>query len=161
MVPELLAISLLPFGAVGFGVTGRFDFTFQPDLTLQVYAQPFISAGRYGDFKEVADPQAERYSDRYAPVPVSRSQGEYLMDLDGDGGMEAFRDPDFNFKQFRSTVVLRWEYRPGSLLYLVWSQGRNHYGGEGSFDLRANMDTLFRQDAENVFMLKVSYWIAP
>jgi hypothetical protein len=144
-----------------FGVTGRFDFTFQPDLTLQVYAQPFISAGSYEDFKQVNEPRAEPYSERYSSVPVSRSGDEYLADLNGDGVSESFRDPDFNFKQFRSTLVLRWEYRPGSLIYLVWSQGRDHYGMDGSFDLGENMDTLFQQEAENVFMLKMSYWIAP
>jgi hypothetical protein len=144
-----------------FGLTGRFDYTFKPDLTLQLYAQPFISAGIYQDFKQVNDPLAESYSDRYAPVEVTRSDDHYLMDLDGDGESESFRVPDFNFKQFRSTVVLRWEYRPGSLLYLVWSQGRDHYDMNGDFNLGNNMETLFRQNAENVFMLKMSYWIAP
>ncbi|MBT8398662.1 MAG: hypothetical protein HKO65_12100, partial [Gemmatimonadetes bacterium] len=82
-------------------------------------------------------------------------------DLNGDGTPESFRNPDFNFQQFRSTAVLRWEYRPGSQLYLVWSQGRNNGTQEGELRLRQDFDDLFSQPAENVFMLKVSYWITP
>lgn len=143
------------------GLTGRFDFTFKPDLTLQVYAQPFVSAGTFGAFKEVADPRAEKLESRFSPVAAALDGSTYLADLDGDGDPETFTNPDFNFKQFRSTMVLRWEYRPGSLLYLVWSQGRNHSIRNGSFHFRDDLGTLFGQDAENVFMLKLSYWITP
>jgi hypothetical protein len=144
-----------------FGLTGRLDFTFKPDLTLQVYGQPFVSAAHYREFKRVDSPGAERYGDRFSPVIVSDQGDEYHFDLDGDGSAETLENPDFNFKQFRSTVVLRWEYRPGSLLYLVWSQGRDHFAHSGDFHLGESMESLFRQDAENVFMLKMSYWIAP
>ncbi len=143
------------------GLTGRFNFTFMPDLTLQVYAQPFISSGTYTDFKEVASPRAERFQDRYRSLAAEAADGEYRVDLDGDGDPESFENPDFNFKQFRSTTVLRWEYRPGSLLYLVWSQGRDHSAETGVFDVGGNLRTLFDQRSENVFMLKVSYWITP
>lgn len=143
------------------GITGRFDFTFKPDLTLQVYAQPFVSAGTYGRFREVADPRARSLQDRFAAVSTSLDGDAYTTDLNGDGVRKSFTDPDFNVQQFRSTVVLRWEYRPGSLLYLVWSQGRDHYVRDGSFQFGENLGTLFRQNAENVFMLKVSYWITP
>jgi len=143
------------------GLTGRFDFTFKPDLTLQIYGQPFVSTGTYGDFKEVANPRGRTLAQRFAAVPVNATGSGYEADLDGDGVAESFGNPDFNFKQFRSTMVLRWEYRPGSLLYLVWSQGRDHATGEGAFRFMDDMDTLFRQDAENVFMLKLSYWITP
>jgi hypothetical protein len=143
------------------GVTGRFDFTFKPELTLQFYAQPFISAGSYGDFKQVNDPRAKRFQDRYDLLEASLVDGSYRVDLDGDGGTESFENPDFNFQQFRSTVVLRWEYRPGSLLYLVWSQGRDNFTGNGAFNFGSDLSDLFNQDAENVFMLKLSYWITP
>lgn len=143
------------------GLTGRFDFTFMPDLTLQLYAQPFISAGRYRDYKEIADPRARALEDRYSPLFPTLEGESYSIDLDGDLTSETFTNPDFNFKQFRSTLVLRWEYKPGSLLYMVWSQGRNHSVRDGSFRFGNDLDTLFRQDAENVFMLKASYWITP
>ncbi len=143
------------------GLTGRFDFTFDPDLTLQLYAQPFISAGEYQDFKQVADPRTGRHKDRFSALDPTRAEGAYWVDLDGDGTTESFSDPNFNFQQFRSTVVLRWEYRPGSLLYLVWSQGRDYSNQTGRLALEEDLGNLFSQDAENVFLLKVSYWITP
>ncbi len=143
------------------GLTGRMDLTFSPDLTLQLYAQPFVSAGEYSAFQQVADPRARSYHDRFSPVEVALVNGEYRADLNGDGTAERFRNPDFNVRQFRSTAVLRWEYRPGSLLYLVWSQGRNHFSRDGRFQVTESLGDLFRQDAENVLMLKVSYWISP
>jgi hypothetical protein len=143
------------------GLTGRMDLTFLPDLTLQLYAQPFVSAGKYTDFKQVADPRARSYQDRFDPVEATLVNGEYQADLTGDGVVKRFRNPDFNVRQFRSTAVLRWEYRPGSLLYLVWSQGRNHFTQDPRFQIGESLGDLFRQDAENVLMLKVSYWISP
>lgn len=143
------------------GLTGRFDFTFKPDLTLQLYAQPFVGAGAYNEFKEVADPRADKLGDRYSLLEPTLADGRYYLDLNGDGALESFRDPDFNFQQFRSTLVLRWEYRPGSLLYLVWSQGRNNDTPNGRLALGESLDQLFGQNPENVFMLKMSYWITP
>ena len=143
------------------GLTGRFDFTFKPDLTLQLYAQPFLSAGAYDDFKQVAEPRAELYRDRYSHLDPVLTDDGYVVDMDGNGTMESFENPDFNFQQFRSTVVLRWEYRPGSLLYLVWSQGRNHLTPDGGLSLGDDLGNLFGQSAENVFMLKLSYWFTP
>jgi hypothetical protein len=120
-----------------------------------------VSAGRYTEFKQVVEPRASDYSDRLDPLVYRSSDDRYWSDLNGDGTEESFSDPDFNVQQFRSNVVLRWEYRPGSLLYLVWSQGRNRSIRDGRFNFEENLGDLFRQDAENVFMLKVSYWITP
>lgn len=142
------------------GVTVRADWTFSPTLSLQMYAQPFVSAGRYGEFKRVDDARAEEYEHRFAPVPVRGVEdGRVTADIDGDGAAESFRDPDFNFKQFRSNVVLRWEYTPGSTLFAVWSQGRNHFETDGTFAFARNLGTLLDQQGDNVFMLKLSYWI--
>ncbi|MFC1791791.1 DUF5916 domain-containing protein, partial [Gemmatimonadota bacterium] len=143
------------------GLTGRLDFTFTPDLTLQVYAQPFVAAGAYSQFKQLGDPRAKRYEDRFVGVGASLDDGSLLVDLDGDGETESFGNPDFNFKQFRSTMVLRWEYRPGSLLYVVWSQGRDHSGEMGQLNFGESLGDLFSQPGENVFMVKLSYWITP
>ncbi len=143
------------------GVTGRFDVTFTPNLSLQLYAQPYVSAGDYAEFKRVADPVAEEYRNRFQLLDYTPVNGHFEADVNGDGFPETIRNPDFNFKQFRSNAVLRWEYRPGSILYLVWSQGRNHYLQDGTFGLGDDLGTLFRQDAENVFMIKLSYWLNP
>lgn len=142
------------------GLTARVDYAFTPTLSLQVYAQPFVSAGTYSNFKRVADPVAAKYEDRFALVDTDIIDGTVHADLNGDGLDEAFRAPDFNFKQFRSNMVLRWEYRPGSTLFLVWSQGRDHYRSTGQFDFQDDMDQLFSVAPQNVFMIKASYWFS-
>lgn len=143
------------------GVTARVDFAFTPTLSLQLYAQPFVSAGAYDDFKQVADPLADQYEGRFTGVPASATDDGYEADLDGNGSLESFRNPDFNVSQFRSNAVLRWEYRPGSALFLVWSQGRDTFAPDGSFDLGRDMRDLFRSSAGDVFLVKFSYWMSP
>jgi hypothetical protein len=142
------------------GVTTRVDYAFTPTLSLQVYAQPFVSAGRYSEFKRVDDPKAERYDDRFESLAYSRADDAVTLDVDADGVAEVFRDPDFNFKQFRSNTVLRWEYMPGSALFLVWSQGRDHFLGNGDCDFQEDVRDLFGVAPENVFMVKLSYWMS-
>jgi len=143
------------------GLTGRMDFSFTPTLSLQLYAQPFVSAGAYSEFKSVADPGAARYGDRYAALAARPTEDGYAVDVDGDGTEETFEDPAFNEKQFRSNAVLRWEYQPGSTLFLVWSQARDHSGTTGGFHLDRDLGDLFGTPSENVLMLKVSYWLTP
>ena len=148
-------------------MTTRLNYTFTPDLSLQLYAQPFISAGDYSDFKRVLDPRADAFGDRVELLEGDRIvrtvDGEdvtYAADLDGDGVADhEFGDPSFNFKQLRSNVVLRWEYRPGSSLFLVWSQGRTDSGENGVFRFRNDVNDLLGAEGTNVLMIKVSYWL--
>lgn len=126
-------------------LTWRGDFTFTPDLTLQLYAQPFVSKGTYSNVRELADPRAAAYSDRYQ--------------LYGDPAV-AGNPGGFNFKQFRSNVVLRWEYLPGSTLFLVWAQGRGASDPtEGTRSITGDFGDLFRRRADNTFLMKASYWM--
>jgi len=84
----------------------------------------------------------------------------YSVDVDGDGQADfSYGRPDFNFKEFRSNTVLRWEYRPGSTLYVVWSQGRDDFLPEGTLRLGRDVHRLFATDATNVVLVKVSYWL--
>jgi hypothetical protein len=84
--------------------------------------------------------------------------GQYTVDENGDGvGDYAFGRPDFNFRQFRSNLVLRWEYVPGSALYVVWSQGRTGYLPDGSFEYGRDVQGLFDTHPQNVFLVKFSY----
>ncbi len=144
----------------------RLDYCATPNLTLQYYGAPFISAGRYRDFKRVTDPRADRYADRshlFTTDEISRDAtgGEYAVDEDGDGTPDyAFGDPDFNVREFRSNLVVRWEYAPGSTLFLVWSQGRSSLGGTGAFDLRGDMDGLFATHPDDVFLVKFNKWLS-
>jgi hypothetical protein len=142
------------------GLVARVDYAFSPTLSLQVYAEPFVSAGRYSDFKRVADPRAARYADRFELLTTREADGVIYTDVDGNGTEESFDNPDFNFKQFRSNTVLRWEYRPGSTLFVVWSQGRNDFIENGAFDFSGNVRTLFDVHPRNVFMIKASYWLS-
>lgn len=142
------------------GLTTRVDFAFTPTLSLQLYAQPFVSAGTYDDFKQIADPVAGQYSDRFSAVTPNAAGAGYAADLDGDGSDESFRNPDFRFSQFRSNAVLRWEYRPGSTLFLVWSQGRDRFSPNGSFDFGRDVGNLFDITPDNIFLIKFSYWMS-
>ena len=144
------------------GATVRADMAFSPTLSLQLFAQPFVSAGAFQSFRRVADPQADRYADRFAPLAVSRlKDGGLRADLDGDGLPERYDDPDFNFRRLRTNLVLRWEYLSGSTLYVVWSQGREDVVADGTFRLGRDLDGLFRARADDAFMVKLSYWWTP
>jgi hypothetical protein len=153
-------------------VTTRLDWTFTPNLSLQLYAQPYISSGDYQAFSEVVAPKADAYGDRfelleedrlsYEPPTQPNAPGTYHVDLNRDGTTDfSFADPDFNFKQLRSTVVLRWEYMPGSTLFFVWSQGRTSYDFDGSFRPSRDFRTLFGAPGDNIFSIKVNYYINP
>jgi len=122
-------------------LTARLDFTATPTLSLQVYASPFITSGQYTDWRELNDPRAANYADRYKPYTAG-----------GDPG-------NFNFKQFRSNTVIRWEYLPGSTLFLVWAQGREQDGVDaGTFAISRDANNLFRVRPDNTFLVKSSYW---
>ena len=142
-------------------MTLRTDVALTPTLSLQLYAQPFVSSGSFEDFKRVADPRARRYGDRFQGVEAELVDGSYRADLNGDGELESFRNPEFSSMQFRSNAVLRWEYRPGSTAYLVWSQARTGFEPDGEFQVGRRLDDLFSAPAENVLMVKVSYWFNP
>jgi len=85
----------------------------------------------------------------------------YNVDEDIDGTTDySFSKPNYNFGQFRSNLVLRWEYLPGSALYLVWSQGRTDSSSLGEFDFNQNVGDLFGIYPHDIFLLKFSYRIA-
>ena len=138
----------------------RLNWIFTPKLTLQLYLQPFIAGGKYDKFKELARPKKYEYNVfGDAPSTITCADGLYIVDPDGAGAAEAFSfwNPDFNFKSLRGTIVLRWEYLPGSLLYAVWTQNRADYGNPGDFQLRRDLGDLLTAPGDNIFLLKISY----
>jgi hypothetical protein len=144
------------------GLTIRLNYSLSPDLSIQLYAMPFLSAGKYADFKRITDPRAREHDQRYVLLGPALSSdadgGVYLVDENGDGRTDySFDNPDFNFRQFRANLVVRWEYTPGSTLYLVWSQGRTGSLLDGSFDLGRDLGGLFDIHPENIFLVKFSY----
>ena len=138
----------------------RLNWTFTPRLSLQAYLQPFIAVGAYDRFKELAKPRAYAYNIfGDGASTVVQAGGRTTIDPDGEGPAPAFAfgNPDFNMKSLRGTVVLRWEYKPGSLLYFVWTQNRAAYSNPGTLNLRRDMADLLTAPGDNIFMLKVSY----
>ena len=144
----------------------RLNWIFTPHLSLQMFAQPLISSGEYTRFKRLARPSSydyEPYGTGATTVTERKlSGGSVEYDVDGDGPGPAptytFRNPDFNFRSIRGNAVLRWEYRPGSTLYLVWTQSRSDYEPVGEFQLRRSLDRLSTARPDNIFLLKFSYW---
>jgi hypothetical protein len=127
-------------------VTARLNYTFTPNLSLQTYASPFVSKGTYSNVRQVsATPRADNYDDRYT----------------------AYNDPSvtsnpggFNFKALQSNVVLRWEYNPGSTLFVVWNQGRQGFNNiEGDRAFSGDMRDLMKLHPANTFLIKASYWL--
>lgn len=126
-------------------LTLRMDYVLSPELTIQYYGSPFISSVDYSDPKVITDPKADNFEDRF-----NRDLSFTNEDFENDR--------DFSFRQFRSNLVLRWEYRPGSLIFLVWNQGRTGIdGGNGEFDLGTDINALINVKPENVFLVKFSY----
>jgi hypothetical protein len=146
--------------------TFRLNYTFSPELSIEYYGQPFISAGKYTNFKKITTTDADKFSDRYYnfssnEISYSTVGNTYSIDENGNGSaIYSFSNPDFNFRQFRSNLVVRWEYSPGSTVFLVWSQGRTSYDSNGIFKYGSDMKDLFGINPHNVFLIKFSYWFS-
>ena len=138
----------------------RLNWIFTPKLSLQVYLQPFIAVGKYDRFKQLNRPRAYDYL-VYGEngSTIVDEDGRYVVDPDGEGPASSFEifKPDFNYKSMRGTAVLRWEYRPGSLLYLVWTQNRADFSNPGNLSLWRDLGDLFTAPGDNIFLVKFSY----
>ena len=121
----------------------RFSFTATPNLSLQFYGEPFVTTGEYSNVRELDSPRASRYANRFKPYALG----------DDPGG--------FNEKEFHSNMVLRWEYRPGSSIFLVWSQGRLQDDRHlGNFAPGRDYGDLFSARPDNTLLIKASYWFS-
>lgn len=149
-----------------FSSTLRLTYCLTPDLTIQYYGQPFISAGTYSHFKRVLHPRASNYRDRYknytgAEIQYDVNNDTYLIDEEKDSETDyEMRNPDFKALQFRSNFVLRWEYNPGSTFYIIWSQNRSSSGIDELFRFRRDFRNLFDTYPHDIFMVKWSHWFS-
>lgn len=145
-----------------FSASIRVNWTFTPNLSLQLYAQPLASRGEFTNFKELAEPRTYDFN-RYGEgnSTIEKIDGEYIVDPDGDGPAApfAFEDPDFHIRSLRFNAVLRWEYMPGSTLYLVWTQSRFDDQYQDDFQINKAMTSLMDQAADNILMIKMNYWM--
>ncbi|MEP6731092.1 MAG: DUF5916 domain-containing protein [bacterium] len=126
--------------------TVRLNYTFTPSVSLQLYTQPFVSKGNYSNVRQLsATPRANNYDDRLAVY---------------DNGSVTSNPGGFNFKEFQSNVVFRWEYEAGSSIFLVWNQGRQGFANtEGADNFRGDVSDLLRLHPANTFLVKMSYWL--
>ena len=138
----------------------RLNWIFSPKISLQAFLQPLIAVGAYSEFKELARPAT--YSFNYYGrngSTIFRDGNGYTVDPDGAGPAAGFNfdDPDFNFKSLRGTVVFRWEFRPGSTFYFVWTQNRQDFANPGELDFGRDLGDLISAKGDNIFMLKATY----
>lgn len=141
--------------------TFRINYTLNPDLTIQYYGQPFIARGKYSNFKYVNNPIAKNLKDRVTSFndnQISFEDDDYHVDEDLDGTTDySFDDPNFAFVQFRSNLVVRWEYIAGSEIFFVWSQGITAFGqANNDFDTIVD-NQIFGQKPQNTFLIKATY----
>lgn len=146
-------------------MTFRANLTFTPTLSLQVYAEPFVSAGAYDRYKRVDDPRSASFDDRFQVYTDDQllvdPDGNTAVDLNGDGNADIdIGNPDFTVLSFRSNVVLRWEYLLGSTLFLVWQHGRSGFEDDGSFRLGSQLDELWHAPSTNTLLVKINYWLS-
>lgn len=123
-------------------VTLRMNYTITPMLSLESYLQPFVSTGAYTDWRALDDGASRDRAARFRPYT---SRGA---------------PTGFQFGQLRTNNVVRWEYRPGSVLFFVWTQGRdaNDQSTDG-FDVTRGYNAIFSRRPDNVFLIKASYWL--
>jgi hypothetical protein len=157
---------------VGFEV--RADYTLSPALSFQLYAQPLLSAGDYTAYRQLRGPSSYGFVDftRGSATSVNGTvacvggtmcrdaAGDQHVDFDGDGRVDyRFADRDFNVRSLVGNAVLRWEYRPGSTIFLVWQRQQEEEVVLGDFDFGRDLDALWGSPAHNRFIVKVNYWL--
>jgi hypothetical protein len=144
------------------GLTFKIDLIISPDISLQYYGSPFASVGEFTDFKNVTNPRDGQYSNRFELISDITLDGDnYQVDENHDDLTDyTFSNPDFNFYQFRSNLVFRWEYRPGSQLFFVWSNDKTEYLNPGSYGLNHMAKGISGASPNNIFLIKLNYWFS-
>lgn len=143
-----------------YSLSLRLTYVITPNLSIQYWGQPFAASGRYSDFKKITNASAAEYRDRFVPLSTSLNEESEQIDIDdnNDGLIDySIDNPNFNFTQFLSNMVIRWEYIPGSTLFLVWTQSRSDEPtiNDHSFDHLFN--STFNKYPNNVFLVKYTY----
>lgn len=142
----------------------RLNYNITPDLTIQYWGQPFLAAMDYSEFKVITNPRAAEFADRFhlyteSELTYYEDDNYFSVDENGDD-IEDYRfdNPDYNFDEFLSNLVLRWEFRPGSTVYLVWSQTRHYSDHTGAFSFDQNISNLYTSETpHDIFLVKLTY----
>lgn len=144
------------------GITLRLSLNITPEFSIQYYGSPFISTGTYSQFKYITNPGADVYNERFIIYdnPVL-TDGYYLLDENHDSNPDySIANPDFNFHQFRSNFVAKWEYRLGSYIYFVWSSERTGNSSSSNATLKESYKELRSIFPKNIFLIKFNYWFS-
>lgn len=142
----------------------RLNWTFTPQLTLQLFVQPLFAIGNYSSFKELARPSSYdylEYGNGKTSITYNESDEEYTINpnTDNNNSVYSISNPDFNFKSLRANLILRWEVNPGSVFYFAWSHDRVNFENPGEFDFKRDFKNLWNAEADNIFLVKFSYWL--
>jgi hypothetical protein len=139
----------------------RINYTFSPTLSLQVFAQPFVATGDYGATKELDAPRTFRFLEYGRDVGVIQNGRIYPNGTGTNAVSFAVPQPNFNVGSLRGNAVLRWEWRPGSTMYVAWQQTRDNFSPVGTFNFSRDFDNVFQTRPDNIFLVKISYWLNP
>ncbi len=141
----------------------RLNVTFSPNLSLQLFAQPFLSSAEFGEPKEFKQPRTFTFNDYNQVGTMTLAGSTYHIDPDGSAPAKSFEieKPDFNLRSLRGNAVLRWQWRPGSTVYFAWQQTREDIAATGEFNFSRDRRELFRAQPDNIFLVKLSYWLNP
>lgn len=141
----------------------RINYNITPELSIQYWGQPFVATGAYSDYKFITDSKAETLEGRYFQYTSEQiyynpsDEMYYVFENNNSMADYTFEKPDFNVKELKSNLVVRWEYKPGSTLFLVWTQNRSGFVGNGSFDFSRDFQGIFDENPYNIFLVKLSY----
>jgi hypothetical protein len=142
--------------------TLRAEIFATPELSFQYYGNPYASVGRYEDFRKVNISKSVNYNERFSPLFIHETSGEKLLQDEKNNTILNLNlsGPDFNFQEFRSNFVARWEYKTGSTLYFVWTNTRTRYQNVYEPSVFESLKGIHKVKAENAFMLKLSFWFS-
>ena len=147
--------------STSISTTFRINWTFSPKMSLQTYVRPFINSYRFSNFGEFNNPGGWGF-DRYGVDEGLISEdgdGGFLVDIDANGTNDfTFDRPDFTYRSLQGNAVFRWEYKPGSTLFLVWQQQRDGTISDGEFNFGRDFVDIFDPKPNNIFLVKLSYW---
>jgi hypothetical protein len=141
----------------------RVNLVLSPKLSVQVYLQPLVSVGDYDSFKQLARPRSyefTRFGVDAGVIEHDAGTRQYVVTPADDGATFRFGNPDFNFKSLRMNAIFRWEWRPGSAMYLVWTEQREDLAHPGQFTFRRDFGRVFGASADDVIMFKLVYWLS-
>jgi hypothetical protein len=142
------------------GLTFRVDLNISPELSIQYYGSPFVSRGTYSDFKIVTTPDAKSINDRFNFLFSQKTGNSYILQdyTDITSPLYSIANPDFNFHEFRSNLVAKWEYRLGSFIYFVWSSERSGRSSSSQASFGDSYKELQKVFPNNIFLIKLNYW---